>query len=156
MLITPPLSVFELFAARLCHDLIGPVAAIANGVELLGEDDPDSSARPSRWSATAREGQRAAAIFSLRLRFRRRRAGRSGAATSSPPSFRRNRDRCDYREAARALPLERQKLACTMLVVAGEALSRGGQAGARGAASGGPEIEAIGARLPCRRKRAPR
>ena len=35
------LRVLELLTARLCHDLIGPVAAIANGVELLGEDDPD-------------------------------------------------------------------------------------------------------------------
>ena len=35
------LRVIELLAARLCHDLIGPVAAIANGVELLAEEDPD-------------------------------------------------------------------------------------------------------------------
>ncbi len=35
------LRVLELLAARLCHDLIGPVSAIGNGVELLGEDDPD-------------------------------------------------------------------------------------------------------------------
>jgi len=33
------LRVLELLTARLCHDLIGPVAAIANGVELLGEDE---------------------------------------------------------------------------------------------------------------------
>ena len=41
MSVTAPLRVFELLAARLCHDLISPVAAIANGAELLGEDDPD-------------------------------------------------------------------------------------------------------------------
>ena len=38
---TAPLARRRAAAARLCHDLIGPVAAIANGVELLGEDDPD-------------------------------------------------------------------------------------------------------------------
>ena len=41
MPVTAPLRVVELLAARLCHDLISPVAAIANGAELLGEDDPD-------------------------------------------------------------------------------------------------------------------
>jgi histidine phosphotransferase ChpT len=27
--------------ARLCHELSGPIGAVGNGVELLGEDDPD-------------------------------------------------------------------------------------------------------------------
>ena len=35
------LRVLELLAARLCHELISPIGAIANGVELLGEDDPE-------------------------------------------------------------------------------------------------------------------
>src|SRR5437588_11836554 len=33
--------VVDLLAARLCHDLIGPVSAISNGAELLQDDDPD-------------------------------------------------------------------------------------------------------------------
>jgi len=33
--------VFELLASRLCHDLISPVGAINNGVELMGEKDAD-------------------------------------------------------------------------------------------------------------------
>jgi hypothetical protein len=43
----------------------------------------------------------------------------------------------------RALPLEWQKLTCNMLAIAGEALHRGGQLVADGAA-GGPQVEAIG------------
>src|SRR5450432_3389347 len=35
------MRVLDLLSARLCHELISPVGAIANGVELLGEDDPD-------------------------------------------------------------------------------------------------------------------
>src|SRR5947208_13565071 len=35
------LRVVELLAARLCHDLIGPVAAIGNGAELLADEDAD-------------------------------------------------------------------------------------------------------------------
>src|SRR5581483_10965798 len=41
MLVSAPLRVAELLAARICHDLISPITAIANGAELLGEDDPD-------------------------------------------------------------------------------------------------------------------
>ena len=35
------LRVLEMLAARLCHDLIGPVAAIGNGAELLADEEPD-------------------------------------------------------------------------------------------------------------------
>jgi histidine phosphotransferase ChpT len=31
------LQLAELMAARLCHDLVGPIGAVANGIELLGE-----------------------------------------------------------------------------------------------------------------------
>lgn len=31
------LETLEIFSARICHDLVGPVGAIANGVELLSE-----------------------------------------------------------------------------------------------------------------------
>lgn len=38
-----PLRVAELLCSRLCHDLISPVAAVSNGLELLG-DEPDDMA----------------------------------------------------------------------------------------------------------------
>jgi histidine phosphotransferase ChpT len=31
------LELAELVAARLCHDLVGPIGAVANGIELLGD-----------------------------------------------------------------------------------------------------------------------
>ena len=31
------LQLAELMAARVCHDLVGPIGAVANGIELLGE-----------------------------------------------------------------------------------------------------------------------
>lgn len=37
----------ELLCSRLCHDLISPVAAISNGLELLGDDDGSSAAEIS-------------------------------------------------------------------------------------------------------------
>ena len=36
-----PLRVAELLCSRLCHDLISPVAAVSNGLELLGDDEDD-------------------------------------------------------------------------------------------------------------------
>jgi hypothetical protein len=35
------LRVLELLCARFCHEMVSPVGAIGNGVELLDEDDPD-------------------------------------------------------------------------------------------------------------------
>lgn len=39
------LETLGVFAARICHDLVGPVGAIANGTELLADpamrDDPE-------------------------------------------------------------------------------------------------------------------
>ena len=35
------IRILELLSARLCHELISPVGAINNGVELLGEEDPE-------------------------------------------------------------------------------------------------------------------
>lgn len=34
-----PYRVAELLCSRLCHDLISPVAALSNGLELLGDGD---------------------------------------------------------------------------------------------------------------------
>jgi hypothetical protein len=31
------IEILEIFSARICHDLVGPVGAISNGVELLSE-----------------------------------------------------------------------------------------------------------------------
>ena len=36
-----PVRVVELLCSRICHDLVSPVAAISNGVELLGEMGAD-------------------------------------------------------------------------------------------------------------------
>ena len=35
------LRVFEILASRLCHDIVGPVGAVNNGMEILEDDDPD-------------------------------------------------------------------------------------------------------------------
>lgn len=34
------MRVAELLASRLCHDLVGPIGAVNNGLELIGDEDP--------------------------------------------------------------------------------------------------------------------
>ena len=130
------LRVLELLTARLCHELIGPIAAINNGVELLaddpalarGESDPDFM-----HDAIALVGDRASRAAS-RLQFYRFAYGygRGGSTVGSPPNelasrfFEKTRISCDYGESIRVLPLDWQRLACNLLLTGAEALSRGG------------------------------
>jgi len=37
------LRILELLASRICHDLISPIGAVGNGLELLEDADPDMS-----------------------------------------------------------------------------------------------------------------
>jgi histidine phosphotransferase ChpT len=138
------LRVLEMLAARLCHDLIGPVAAIGNGAELLADEEPDFVQ-----DAIALVGE-SARKANRRLQFYRFAYGFSGGELAGLPPHRlastffdESSVTCDYREAVRALPLEWQKLACNMLAIGGEALHRGGQL-VVDAGAGGPQVEAIG------------
>lgn len=52
------LELAELMAARLCHDLVGPVGAVANGVELLGDGGGPDPEVTSLIAASARQATR--------------------------------------------------------------------------------------------------
>ena len=139
------LRVIELLAARLCHDLIGPVSAIGNGVELMEDEEPDFV-----HDAVALVGQ-SARTASRFVQFYRFAYGFGGGGMTGPAPcllaaelFVDTPIDCDYRPAVRALPLDQQKLACAMLALAGEGLARGGRL-VVSAGAVGPEIEAIGA-----------
>jgi histidine phosphotransferase ChpT len=134
----------RLLGSRLCHDLIGPVAAINNGVELLGDEDPDFFR-----DAVALVGDSARKAAS-RLQFYRFvfGAGQGTPSGQSPQAlaaalFDGGAILCDYGAAVGALGLEWQKLACNLLLVAGEALPRGGRLVLH-AGPHGPLLEAIG------------
>jgi histidine phosphotransferase ChpT len=126
--VTVDLRILELLAARLCHELVSPTGAIANGVELLGEDDP----------AFVREavtliGQ-SARKAGRRLQFYRFAYGPlSGGGTAGPPPrelvaglLEDGKVACDWSAEALAQPLDWQRLGCNMAVLAAEALPRGG------------------------------
>jgi histidine phosphotransferase ChpT len=120
--------IVELLAARLCHDLIGPVSAIGNGVELLQDEDPDFVR-----DAVVLIGDSARKAV-RRLQFYRFAYGfRPGGVVATAPHvlvgelLEGTPVECDYPEPVRALPLEWQKLACNLVGIAAEALPRGGQ-----------------------------
>jgi histidine phosphotransferase ChpT len=52
------LELAELMAARLCHDLVGPIGAVANGVELLGDGGGPDPEVTSLIAASARQATR--------------------------------------------------------------------------------------------------
>jgi len=138
------LRVVELLSAKLCHDLISPIAAISNGAELLADEEPEFFR-----DAVSLVGD-SARKASKRLQFYRFAYGFSGGGLAGPPPhqlaaelFEEGAIACDYRAEAQSLPLAQQKLACALLALAGEALPRGGRL-CVGVGAGGLEIEGEG------------
>jgi len=139
------LRVVELLAARLCHDLIGPVSAISNGVELMADEGAEFDR-----DAVALVGDSAKKAL-RNLQFYRFAYAFGGGGLIGPAPyllatefFAQTAIQCDYRAEARALSLDQQKLGCAMLALAGEGLPRGGRL-VLSAGPAGPEIEATGA-----------
>lgn len=122
------MRILELLTSRLCHEMSGPIAAVNNGIELLAEEEGEF-----RSDALALVGD-SARRASLQLQFYRFAYGFScdrAMAGAAPPElaarfFDATRIACDYGKSVRLLSLQSQKLACNLLLVGAEALSRGG------------------------------
>ena len=74
-----PLELAALVASRVCHDIISPVGAIVNGLEVL-EEEKDEQMREFAHGPRSEErpaGMREAAVLAPRFR----RFGRSGGGT---------------------------------------------------------------------------
>lgn len=131
------LRVLELLAARLCHELSGPIAAINNGVELLTEEDtgPGSPSSPAFLHDAAALVSDSARRAQARLQFYRFAYGFSRGSTIAGPAphelaigfFAATRISGDYAHGIRMLPPDRQKLACNLLCVGADLLPRGGR-----------------------------
>jgi len=138
------LRVLELLCARFCHEMVSPVGAIGNGVELLDEDDPEFVRE-----AIALIGQ-SARTASRRLQFYRFAYGTSPTASNVTPRelllgfLEGGKVAADWEPAVSSLSSEWQRLACNLAVVAAEALPRGGRIAVRSTGAAGVEIEASG------------
>jgi len=101
------LRITELLAARLCHELIGPITAAGTGVELLLERDQNLA--PDALALVAESTRRA----SSRLQFYRFAYGFGGeGGTAGPPPFElaagffeASRFVCRHGDGVRLLPL---------------------------------------------------
>lgn len=133
---TVDMRVLELLAARLCHELSGPLAAINNGIELLAEEEAALGFSPQ--SSFVRDAvalvSESACRAGSRLQFYRFAYGSTnGSASAGPPPhelarglFEATRIAYDFTDAVRALPAPWQKLACNLIPVGADALPRGG------------------------------
>jgi histidine phosphotransferase ChpT len=140
------IRVLELLSARLCHELAGPVSAVVNGVELMSEEDPDFVADAVRLVGTS------ARTVSKRLQFYRFAYGTlpgEGAAAMigrdlALKYFDAGNVHCDWPENEIEPSLARQRLACVLLILAAEALPRGGTVTVRRGKGTGMIVEADG------------
>jgi histidine phosphotransferase ChpT len=147
MRIAVDLRVLELLCARLCHELVSPVGAINNGVELLGEEDSDFVK-----DAVALIGE-SARRAGKRLQFYRFAYGSSTGGSTAGPDPRElvggvlegGKVKCEWPAEARTLPLDWQKLACNLVMVASEVLPRGGTVTIRPLTAGASGIDVAAA-----------
>ena len=123
-----PLQLAELMASKLCHDLVGPVGATANGAELLADMTMEDEAL-ALTSASANQATRILQYY--RLAF-----GASGALRNDYDELRsvaegwlklRDLNLTWNLDAAEDVPLGATKLLANLIGVAAEALPRGGE-----------------------------
>jgi histidine phosphotransferase ChpT len=141
MRVVVDLRVLELLSGRLCHELVSPVAAISNGVELLGEEDPDFVR-----DAVDLIGQ-SARKAGRRLQFYRFAYGTGGsggdAKTLIDGLLDDGKITCDWPAEAMTLPQDWQRLACNLVVMATECLPRGGAIAVRPKRAGVSGLEVV-------------
>lgn len=155
MISVPDLRISQLLAARLCHELVGPITAVANGADLLCNDgaEPDQETL----ALVGESGRRAARRLEF-FRFAYGFAGEGQAAGPSPGElaaeyFKGSRILCRYGDQVRLLPLIQQQLACNLLVLGAEALGRGGLVAVE-ATDCGIRLEALGEDVSIARKQS--
>ena len=143
MRVSIDMRVLELLTARFVHELVSPIGAVNNGVELLGEEDPDFVR--DAVELIGQSGRRAG----KRLQFYRFAYGTAPTANVGGPEpgelvaglLDGSKVGCEWTAEAKVLPPEWQKLACNMVVLGEGALPRGGRLTVRPLKEGASGIE---------------
>ncbi|HEY5798099.1 MAG TPA: histidine phosphotransferase family protein [Bosea sp. (in: a-proteobacteria)] len=135
-----PLDLAALLCSRVCHDVISPVGAIVNALEVLEEDDP--SMRDFALELIKKSARNASA----RLQFARLAFGAAGSAGAMidlgdagnvANGFLNDEKLSLDWEAPRALlPKNQVKLLLNLLVLAAQAVPRGGKLVSRATVEG--------------------
>jgi len=122
------LDLASLVASRLCHDVVGAVGAIQNGLELMGEDRSMADMAIDLISKSTAQA-------SARIQFARIAYGAAGGSTMLDPAegrrltealFAGERAGLDWRWNGPAAPREQVKLAMLLAAYASGAVPRGG------------------------------
>jgi histidine phosphotransferase ChpT len=126
------LDLAALLCSRVCHDLISPVGAIVNGLEVL-EDDNDEETKTFAMDLI----KKSAGAASAKLQFCRIAFGAAGSAGAQIDSgdaervargfLEDEKTKLDWQLQRLLLPKNRIKLLLNMLLVAGQAIPRGGR-----------------------------
>ena len=125
------LTFASLLSSRICHDLISPVGAINNGLEILADETDEEMSR----QAMALIGSSASAA-SAKLQFMRRSFGMAGnvsemvsldeARALSEGLVGKGATKLDWQVGAQSLDKTVVKLLLNMILIGFEALPRGG------------------------------
>lgn len=126
-----PLELAALIGSRICHDIISPVGAITNGLEVL-EEEKDESMREFAMDLIKKSSGQASA----KLQFARLAFGASGGAGAEidmmdagrcAASFlEREKAELDWQVKAPMLGKHEAKLLLNLLIIAANAVARGG------------------------------
>lgn len=126
------LDLAALLCSRVCHDVISPVGAIVNGLEVL-EDEKDPSMREFAFELIAKSAHQASARLQLcRIAFGA--AGSAGAELDTGDAeqvarnfFSDDKTRLEWSGPRLLLPKNRVKLLLNVLLISVTAIPRGGQ-----------------------------
>jgi histidine phosphotransferase ChpT len=126
-----PLELSALIASRVCHDIISPVGAIVNGLEVL-EEEQDESMREFAMDLVQKSARQASA----KLQFARLAFGASGSAGSeidmndagrcATAFMEREKSTLEWQVSAGLLPKMQAKLVLNLLIIALNSVARGG------------------------------
>jgi histidine phosphotransferase ChpT len=123
-----PLDLAALLCSRVCHDVIGPVGAIINGLEMLDEEK-DAEMRGFALELIKKSAGQASA----RLQFCRLAFGAAGAsidtcdaATVARGLFGRERTELEWNVPPLRMPKNHVKLILNLCLIAATAIPRGG------------------------------
>ncbi len=121
----------EMLCARLCHDLVSPVGAISNGAEMLADEDDEDFRREAIQLMSDSALQVARRLQFYRLAFGGMGGARERIAVSklhevTSEFFRGGKVDLDWQVLAEDIDAGAAKLLLNMILLAGEALVRGG------------------------------
>lgn len=128
------LQIAALLCSRLCHDLISPIGAISNGLEVL-QDEDDPEMRETALSLIEASAQNATA----RLQFARLAFGVAGsmgaqidlndAARLANDLLARGKVTLDWRMTGTTAPKDSVKLLLNLILICVDCIPRGGNTG---------------------------